>query len=112
MSRDISGCHRWNKGVLLASNASWVEIRDATKYLAMHRTPPPPTEAPEQRIILSKMSRVSGNSMVAQWLGLCTSTASDMDSVPGQGTEILQAPRHSQKYKNKVSRVLRLGTLF
>lgn len=38
-----------------------------------------------------------GNSLTAQWLGLCTSTAEDSGSVPGQGVKILQAVWHDQK---------------
>ena len=37
-----------------------------------------------------------GNSLVVQWLGLCTFTAEGLGSIPGQGTKIPQARQHSQ----------------
>ena len=43
----------------------------------------------------------TGNSLAVQWLGLRTSTAGDTSSIPGQGTKIPQAMRHSQKKKKK-----------
>ena len=39
------------------------------------------------------------NSLEAQWLGLCTSTAEGMVSFPGRGTNVLRALRHGQKKK-------------
>ena len=41
----------------------------------------------------------SGNSLAVQWLGLSAFTAEGPGSIPGQGTSILQAARHSQKKK-------------
>ena len=38
----------------------------------------------------------SGNSLVVQWLGCHALTAEGMDSIPGWGTNIPQAVRHSQ----------------
>ena len=35
-----------------------------------------------------------GNSLVVQWLGLCTFTAKGLGSIPGWGTKI---PQHGQK---------------
>ena len=49
--------------------------------------------------ILSKI-KTSGTSLAVQWLGLCTFTAEDQGSIPGQGTEIPQAVWHSQRTKN------------
>ena len=43
----------------------------------------------------------SSDSWEPQWLGLCAFTAKDPDSLPGQGTKILQARRRSQKQTNK-----------
>ena len=40
------------------------------------------------------------NSLVIQWLELCTFTAKGPGSVPGRGTKISQAIRHGQKKKN------------
>ena len=40
-------------------------------------------------------------SLVVLWLGLCTSTAEGMGSIPGQGTKILHAVRDDQKKKKK-----------
>ena len=40
-----------------------------------------------------------GNSLESQWLGLCTSTAGGMGSIPSWGTKILPAPRHGQEIK-------------
>ena len=37
------------------------------------------------------------NSLVVQWLALCTFTAEGLGSIPGQGTKILQAMLCSQK---------------
>ena len=37
-----------------------------------------------------------GNSLVVQWLGLCTFTAVGPGSIPGQGTKIPQAAPCSQ----------------
>ena len=34
---------------------------------------------------------------MAQWLGLCTSTAGNMDSIPTQGTKILHTTWFGQK---------------
>ena len=42
-----------------------------------------------------------GNSLVVQWLGLCTCTAGGPGSVPGWGTKIPPAAQHSQKKKKK-----------
>ena len=38
-----------------------------------------------------------GTSLAVQWLGLCTSTAGGVGSIPGQGTKTLPAARHGQK---------------
>ena len=49
-----------------------------------------------------------GNSLAAQWLGLCTFTAMGPGSIPGQGTEIPQDAGHGQKTKqNKTKRINR-----
>ena len=40
-----------------------------------------------------------GTSLAVQWLGLCTSTAGSMGSIPGWGTKMPQAAQHSQKKK-------------
>ena len=42
-----------------------------------------------------------GDSLVVQWLGLCTFTAEGTDSIPGQGTKILQAMQCGKKKKKK-----------
>ena len=42
---------------------------------------------------------MDGNSLVAQWLRLCAFTADGSGSIPGWGTEILQAAQSSQKKK-------------
>ena len=38
-------------------------------------------------------------SLTVQWLGLCTLTAEGLGSIPGWGTKMPQAARHSQKKK-------------
>ena len=38
-----------------------------------------------------------GNSLVIQWLGLCTFTTKGLGSIPGWGTKIPQAPQWSKK---------------
>ena len=42
-----------------------------------------------------------GNSLLVQWLGLCTSTAGGMDSICGQGTKTLHAVHGVAKKKKK-----------
>ena len=42
-------------------------------------------------------SKCQGSSLVVQWLGLCTFTASGLGSIPGQGTKILQAVCQGKK---------------
>ena len=42
-----------------------------------------------------------GNSVVVQWLDLHAFTAMDLGSIPGQGTEILQATGYGRKKKKK-----------
>ena len=39
----------------------------------------------------------SGNSLAAQWLGLCTSTTKAVGSIPGQGTKVPHVPTCRQK---------------
>ena len=41
-------------------------------------------------------SRILGNSLVVQWLGLHAFTSKDLGSIPGQGIKILQAAKHGQ----------------
>ena len=45
----------------------------------------------------------SGNSLAVHWLGLCTFTAEGPDSIPGQGTKILQTVQHGQKERKKMN---------
>ena len=45
------------------------------------------------------MLGIMGNSLAVQWLGFCASTEGDTGLIPGQGTKIPQATRHSQKKK-------------
>ena len=42
-----------------------------------------------------------GNSLVVQWLGLCTSTEGDTSSIPGQGTKM---PCGAAKKKKKFTK--------
>ena len=42
-----------------------------------------------------------GNSLVIQWLGLCTLTAEGPGSIPARGTKITQALWHGQKKEKK-----------
>ena len=44
-----------------------------------------------------KKRTVLGNSLAIQWLGLSTSTAGGMGSIPGRGTKIPHAAQHGQK---------------
>ena len=44
----------------------------------------------------------AGNSLVVQWLGLCAFTADGAGSIPGGGTKIPQAERHSHVVFNKI----------
>ena len=60
-----------------------------------------PLGEPRHRHRVPEMALV-GNSLVVQWLGLCTFTAEGSALIPGQGTKILQAARwHSQKKKKR-----------
>ena len=49
-------------------------------------------------------TKALGNSLAVQWLGLHASTAGDTGFIPGWGTKIPHAARHSQKNKinNKI----------
>ena len=38
---------------------------------------------------------------MVQWLGLCTATEGDQDSIPGEGTKIPQATQHGQNLKKE-----------
>ena len=54
------------------------------------------------RIILGRVKsrwQILGISLLVQWLGLCTCTAEDPGSIPGQGTRILWVVWHEQKKK-------------
>ena len=44
---------------------------------------------------LKKKKSTSGNSLVVQWLGLCTFTAEGLGSIPDRGTKIPRATQHS-----------------
>ena len=79
-------------------------------HAAWHAPPHPPkniyiyTQAKTTNGIGSEVSSKegkSGNSLAVQWLGLCASTAGGPGSIPGRGTEIPQATRHSQKQKKE-----------
>ena len=48
---------------------------------------------------LKKMT--AWTSLVVQWLRLCTSTAGDLRSIPGQGTKIPHTLQHGQKKKKR-----------
>ena len=51
--------------------------------------------------MLELEKHLCGNSLVVQWVGLHVSTAGGPGSIPGGGTKILQAARHSQKKKKR-----------
>ena len=51
-----------------------------------------------------KQTGVPENSLVVQWLGLCTLTVEGPGSIPGRGSKIPQATRRSPKKKKKKSR--------
>ena len=51
------------------------------------------------------------NSLAVQWLGLCTSIAGCMGSIPGQGTKIPQASPCGQKRKIKTREDLNANQL-
>ena len=46
----------------------------------------------------------AGTSLVVQWLGLCTSTAGDVGSIPGWGTKLPHSGQHGQEIKRKKER--------
>ena len=52
-------------------------------------------------MVLLLWKSTSGNSLAAHWLGLCSFTAKGPDSIPGQGTKILQTTQHGQKEREK-----------
>ena len=47
------------------------------------------------------LRRILGNSLAVQWLGLCAFTAVGLGSIPGRGTEILQATWRGQEKKKE-----------
>ena len=49
--------------------------------------------------------------LVSQWLGLLSSAAGGMGSIPGWGTKILHAAQCSQKEKNSSEEVYKQGSL-
>ena len=49
---------------------------------------------------------ILGNSLAVQWLGLWASTAGGTGSIPGQGTNMPHAMRHSQKKKRKKKAII------
>ena len=51
-----------------------------------------------------------GTSLAVQQLGLRALTAEGPGSIPGQGTKIPQAARHSQKKKKEVDNVNAIGS--
>ena len=51
------------------------------------------------RQFLTKINIVLGNSLVVQWLGLCTVTAEGPGSITGWGTKIPQAAGPKKKKK-------------
>ena len=61
--------------------------------------------APRYLLNWSKKS-CSGNSLAAQWLGLCIFTAEGTGSTPTQGTKILQTVRRQNKNLNKKIKTL------
>ena len=56
---------------------------------------------------LKKM--IQGNSLVVQWLGLCTSTAGDMGVTPGWGTQILDVIQPKKEKQKAPSRLVSPG---
>ena len=50
--------------------------------------------------LLISLSLNLGTTLEVQWLRLHASTAGGAGSIPGQGTKITHAARHSQKKKN------------
>ena len=63
-------------------------------------------QAEDKRVILDiiKITKFLGSSLAIQWLGLCASTARGLGSIPGWGTKIPKAVRHSQKKKKKITK--------
>ena len=53
----------------------------------------------EKKINRQLRYNLIGNSLVLQWLGLCTFTAEGAGSIPGQGTKIPQAAVYQKKKK-------------
>ena len=58
-------------------------------------------------IMMMMMIATVGNSLVVQWLGLCTLTAKDRGSIPGPGTNFPQATRHDQN-KTKIATIIEI----
>ena len=54
---------------------------------------------------------VDGNSLEVHWLGLGTSTAWGMGSIPGWGTKIPRASEHGEK-RERFANMSNHGTLF
>ena len=53
-------------------------------------------------VLYVKKKREGGNSLVAQWLGLCAVTPDGPGSVPGWGTKIPQAMAQPEKRTREV----------
>ena len=50
---------------------------------------------------MKKEKREQGNSLAVEWLGLCTSTAGDTDSIPGQELRSCMLGSAAKKKKKK-----------
>ena len=53
-----------------------------------------------------------GNPLVVQWLGLHALTAEGLGSIPGQGTQIPQAARLSQRKRKRLTYLLTIHQVY
>ena len=56
--------------------------------------------------VQTKVKKQLGNSLGVQWLGLHASTAGGAGLIPGWGTKILHAMRHSRKKRKKKKKTI------
>ena len=66
-------------------------ITQLESFVKTHSTYYTPKKQISLYVVLKIKRHICGDSLAVQWLGLCAFTAKGTDSIPGQGTMILQA---------------------
>lgn len=70
-----------------------IHLRGKSLYMAHKHT---------KKLSYDKNLKTVRTSLAAQWLRCCTSTAGGTALIPGPGTKILYATRHSKKNPKKI----------